>query len=50
MHKPIYLVNSIVKVRVFCGFSILIGRLFWLLGEAIRAMSGTGDMNESEVE
>ena len=50
MHEPIDLVNPIVKLQVLCGFSIFIGRLLWLAGEAIRAMSSTGDVDEGEVE
>ena len=50
MHEPLDLVNPIVEVQVFCRFSIFIGRLLWLLGEAIGAMSSTGDMNKGEVE
>ena len=50
MHEPIYLVNPIIKVQVFCGLSIFIGRLFGSLGEAVMAVSGTEDMNKSRVE
>ena len=50
MHEPVDLVNPIVKLRVFRRFSIFIGRLLWSAGEAIGAMSSTGDMNEGEVE
>ena len=50
MHEPIDLVNPIIKLRVFCRFSIFIGRLLRSAGEAIRAMSSTGDVNEGEVE
>ena len=50
MHEPIDLVNPIVELRVFRRFSIFIGRLLWLLGEAVGTMSSTGDMNEGEVE
>ena len=50
MHEPVYLVNPIVEVWVFHGFSIFIGRLFRTLGEAVGAMLDTRDMNESEVE
>ena len=50
VHKPIDLVNPIVKLWLFCGFSIFIGRLLQLVGEAIRAVSSTGDVNEGEVE
>ena len=50
MHEPIDLVNPIVELRVLRGFSIFIGRLLWSAGEAIRAMSSTGDMNKGEVE
>ena len=50
MHKPVDLVNPIVELQVLCGFSIFISRLLWSAGEAVGAMSSTGDMNESEVE
>ena len=50
MHEPIDLVNPIVEVRVFHRFSIFIGRLLRLSGEAVRAMSSTGDVDEGEVE
>ena len=50
VHEPVDLVNPIIELRVFRGFSIFISRLLWLVGEAIRAMSSTGDMNEGEVE
>ena len=50
MHEPVDLVNSIVELQVLCGFSIFIGRLLWSAGEAIRAMSSTGDVDEGEVE
>ena len=50
MHKPIDLVNPIVELRILHGFSIFIGRLLRSSGEAIRAMSSTGDMNKGEVE
>ena len=50
MHEPINLVNPIVKLWVVHGFSIFIGRLFWLSGEAVRAMLSTGDVNVGEVE
>ena len=50
MHEPIDLVNPIIELWVFRGFSIFIGRLLWLSGEAMEAMSSTGDMNEGEVE
>ena len=50
MHEPIDLVNPVVEVRVFCGFSIFIGRLLWLLGEAVGAMSSTRDVNKGKVE
>ena len=36
--------------RLISGFSIFISRLLWSAGEAIGAMSSTGDMNEGEVE
>ena len=50
VHEPIDLVNPIVELQVFCRFSIFIGRLLWSVGEAIGAMSSTGDMDEGEVE
>ena len=50
VHEPIDLVNPIVELRVFRGFSIFISRLLRLSGEAIGAMSSTGDMNKGEVE
>ena len=50
VHEPVDLVNPIVELRVFRGFSIFIGRLLWSSGEAIGAMSSTGDMNERKVE
>ena len=50
VHEPVDLVNPIVELRVFCRFSIFIGRLLWSAGEAIGAMSSTGDMNKGEVE
>ena len=50
MHEPVDLVNPIVELRIFRGFSIFIGRLLWSSGKAVGAMSSTGDMNEGEVE
>ena len=50
MHEPIDLVNPIVKLQVFHGFSIFIGRLLQSVGEAIGAVLSTGDVNEGEVE
>ena len=50
VHEPVDLVNPIVKLRVFCGFSIFIGSLLWSPGEAVGTMLSTGDMNEGEVE
>ena len=50
MHEPIDLVNPIVKLQVFHGFSIFIGRLLWSLGEAVRAILSTGDVDKGEVE
>ena len=50
MHEPIDLVNPIVELWVLCGFSIFIGRLLWSVGEAIRAMLSTRDVDEGEVE
>ena len=50
MHKPIHLVNPIVKIQVFCRFSIFIGSLFQSSGKPIRAMLSTGDVDKSEVE
>ena len=50
MHEPVDLVNPVVELRVLRGFSIFIGRLLWSVGEAIGAMSSTGDMNKGEME
>ena len=50
MHEPIDLVNPVVKLQVFCGFSIFIGRLLQSSGEAIGAISSTGDVDKGEVE
>ena len=50
VHEPVDLVNPIVKLWVFRGFSIFISRLLRSLGEAVGAMSSTGDVNEGEVE
>ena len=50
VHEPVDLVNPVIKLWVFCGLSIFVGRLFWSSGEAVRAMLGTGNVNESEVE
>ena len=50
MHEPVDLVNPIVELQVFHGFSIFIGRLLWSAGEAIGAMSSTGNVNEGKVE
>ena len=50
VHEPVDLVNPIVELQVFLGFSIFIGRLLWSSGEAVRAMLSTRDMNEGEVE
>ena len=50
MHEPVDLVNPIVELWVLHGFSIFISRLLWSAGEAIGAMSSTGDMNKGEVE
>ena len=50
MHEPVDLVNPIVELQVFCGFSIFIGRLLWSAGEAVGAMSSTGNVNEGKVE
>ena len=50
VHKPVDLVNPIVKLRVLRRFSIFIGRLLRSSREAVGAMSSTGDMNEGEVE
>ena len=50
VHEPVDLVNPIVKLRVFRGFSIFIGRLLWSSGKAVGTMLSTGDMNEGEVE
>ena len=50
MHEPIYLVNPVVELWVFCRLSIFIGRLFLSSGDAVGAVSGTRDMDESEVK
>ena len=50
MHEPVDLVNPIIKLWVFHGFSIFISRLLRSSGEAVGAMSSTGDLNEGEVE
>ena len=50
VHEPIDLVNPIVELWVFRGFSIFIGRLLWSSGKAVGTMSSTGDMNKGEVE
>ena len=50
VHEPVDLVNPIVELRVFRGFSIFIGRLLWSSGKAVGTMLSTGDMNEGEVE
>ena len=50
VHEPVDFVNPVVELQVFCRFSIFISRLLWLSGEAIGAVSSTGDMNEGEVE
>ena len=50
MHEPLHLVNPIIELQVLCRFSIFIGRLSRLSGEAVRAMLSTGDMDEGEVE
>ena len=50
MHEPIDLVNPVVELQVFHGFSIFISRLLWSVEEAIRAMLSTGDVDEGEVE
>ena len=50
MHEPVDLVNPVVKLWVFCRFSIFISRLLWSLGEVIGAMSSTGDVDQGEVE
>ena len=50
MHEPVDLVNPIVELRVFCGFSIFIGRLLQSSGEAVGAVSSTGDVNKGKVE
>ena len=50
MHEPVDLVNPLIKLRVLHRFSIFIGRLLQSLGEAVRAMSSTGDMNKGKVE
>ena len=50
VHEPVDLVNPIIELWVFHGFSIFIGRLLRSSGEAIGAMSSTGDVDEGEVE
>ena len=50
MHEPIDLVNPIVELWVFHGFSIFISRLLRPSGEAVGAMLSTRDVNEGEVE
>ena len=50
MHESVDLVNPIVELWALRGLSIFIGRLLWLAGEAVGAMSSTGDMNKGEVE
>ena len=50
MHEPIDLVDPIVEFQVIHRISIFISRLFWMSGDTVRAVSGTGDVNESEVE
>ena len=50
MHEPVDLVNPIVELRVFRGFSIFIGRLLRSSGEAIRSVSSTRDVDKGEVE
>ena len=50
MHEPVDLVNPIVELWVLHRFSIFIGRLLWSVGEAIGAMSSTGNVNEGKVE
>ena len=50
VHEPIDLVNPIIKLWVFHGFSIFIGRFLHSSGEAVGAVSSTGDVNEGEVE
>ena len=50
VHEPVDLVNPIVELWVFHGFSIFISRLLRLVGEAIRAMLSTRDVDEGEVE
>ena len=49
MHEPVNLVNPIVELQVFHRFTIFISR-FWSLGEPIGAMSGSRDVNKSEVK
>ena len=50
VHEPIDLVNPVIELRVFCGFSIFISRLLQSSGEAVRAMLSTGDVNKGKVE
>ena len=50
VHEPVDLVNPIIELRVFHGFSIFISRLLQSSGEAVGAMSSTGNVNEGKVE
>ena len=50
MHEPIDLVNPIVELQVLRGFSIFISRLLRSLGEAVRAVLSTRNVNEGKVE
>ena len=50
VHEPVDLVNPIIKLWVLCRFSIFISRLLWFVGEAVGAMSSTGNVNEGKVE
>ena len=50
VHEPVNLVNPIIELRVLCRLSIFIGRLLWSSGEAIGAVSSTGNVNEGKME
>ena len=50
VHEPVDLVNPVVELWLFHRFSIFISRLLRSSGEAIGAMSSTGDVEEGEVE
>ena len=50
VHEPVNLVNPIIELRVFHGFSIFIGRLLRSSGEAIGAVLSTRDVDKGEME